>query len=100
MWSALNEILHNKNNKENRTKQAIANIDDKNNIIENEIISNPIEISNILNKFFGNVGKTLYNQIENTNHTETNINNRINNSTIFLRDITTNEIKIIIKQLK
>lgn len=100
MWSALTEILYNKNNNENKTIQSIANIDNGNNIINNEIINNPTEIANVINKYFGNVGKNLYEQIENTDTAETNTNTRINNSTIYLREATIREITIIIKNLK
>lgn len=85
-------IIHNKYNKTNKTIQSISNIDAKKNTINNEILNNPTQIANVLNTYFGNIGKTLYGQIENIYNLEISTNNRYIHNTIFLRETTTQEI--------
>lgn len=93
MWRNLNEILHNKQTNTESNILEIYKLDKENKIIEKQILRNQKEIADQLNEYFKNVGKILYNNIEDSTNTigMTNIETNINS--IFLRPVTQYEIE-------
>lgn len=100
MWRSLNTILYNKTEQTNIV-HSITEEYKQNGIISNKIYTDPQNISNVLNNYFGNIGKHLYEQIEESNiNCNLEIQIPINNNTIYLGQATIDEIKIKIKILK
>lgn len=98
MWNSVNAILYNKTEHSNKI-HSIAETNDQNGIMANKIYTDPQKISNVLNKYFGNIGKQLYEQNEQSN-SNNYVQIPLNNNTIYIKETSIDEIKIKIQMLK
>lgn len=98
MWKSLNEILYNKT-EHNNTIKSIAEIDNNCEIINTKIHTDNKQIANILNSYFGNIGRKLFEHIEEVNSDYLN-EISINQNSLYLRETTVLEIKQKIESLK
>lgn len=98
LWRTINEIISNTTRQENGI-QAMAEVDNNNKIIENVVNTEKTKIANTLNRYFGNVGKVLYNNIGNTVNDYTTSSSYVHNS-IFINRVTITEIENNIYKMK
>lgn len=92
MWSTINEILYNKNKITDPIGSMLK--------FDGTVTSNKMEIADILNYYFCNIGKELFDKITNndTNGQRTHITSL--SSSIALRAVTNDEITNYIKKMK